>query len=182
MNSLELKYLATPHYYKSIVNPNNPDNQNNHETVNREDIKFYKKRIISLCKKMLKNEKPPTMEIKKIHDDYVNAIILYFKMQDTNDILQEQYKLKEEDENASIENAEPIEPIDAAAEFANANEKMLTKLSGIHNNNNNNNNNNLYKYVKIISNNNDTQKPKYILPVKKEIDLKNPSLKKKGIK
>ena len=62
MNSLELKYLATPHYYKSIVNPNNqdnpdnPDNQNNHETVNREDIKFYKNRIISLCKKMLKRK------------------------------------------------------------------------------------------------------------------------------
>ena len=186
MDSLEIKYLATPHYYKSIVNPdnqhnsNNSNNTNSQETVNSEDIKFYKKRITSLCKNMLKNEKPPTMEIKKIHDDYVNAIILYFKMQDTFDILQEQYKLKEGDKDENANTIEPIVPIDAAAEFANANEIMLTKLSCIHSNNNNNNNN-LYKYVKIISNS-DKQKPKYILPVKKEINLKNPSLKKKGIK
>ena len=180
MDSLEIKYLATPHYYKSIVTPDHSNNTNSQETVNSEDIKFYKKRITSLCKNMLKNEKPPTMEIKKIHDDYVNAIILYFKMQDTFDILQEQYKLKEGDKDENANTIEPIVPIDAAAEFANANEIMLTKLSCIHSNNNNNNNN-LYKYVKIISNS-DKQKPKYILPVKKEIDLKNPSLKKKGIK
>ena len=55
------------------------------------DIKFYKKRVVALCKNLLKGSIPPNNEVKRIHDEYVKSIILYFKMQDTNDIIQQDY-------------------------------------------------------------------------------------------
>ena len=83
-----LEYLTNPSYY-SILNKNNKTNMIK-ETNNKEDVRFYRKRIIALTKEMLKGD-IPSNGIKEAHDDYVNILIKYFKIVDKSDIIQDQY-------------------------------------------------------------------------------------------
>jgi len=91
-NSIEhtsiLEYLTNPSYY-SILNKNNKANTIK-ETNTKEDVRFYRKRIIALTKEMLKGD-IPSNGIKEAHDDYVNILIKYFKIVDKTDIIQDQY-------------------------------------------------------------------------------------------
>ena len=86
-----------------------------------QEKKFYKKRIISLTKQMLK-ENYPTKALQNIHTNYINEIIDYIKQTDTNDILQENYKNidknknnnkdKDKDTNTNISNNKDTTSID----------------------------------------------------------------------
>ena len=88
MKDITLEFLTNPLYHNMI---NSKTSLTNNSKLNKQDIKFYRKRIYALSKDLLKGESP-NESLKKIHDDYVNAAIIYLKMIDTKDIIQEQYK------------------------------------------------------------------------------------------
>ena len=95
-NSIEhtsiLEYLTNPAYY-STLNKNNKANSikaTNDNNKNKEDTRFYRKRIIALTKEMLKGA-IPSVRIKEAHDDYINILVNYFKLVDKTDIIQDQY-------------------------------------------------------------------------------------------
>ena len=62
--------------------------------INKKDRKFYRKRIVTLTKELLSEEDKPQLfpDVKNAFNQYINASIQYFKTLDTNDIIQEDYK------------------------------------------------------------------------------------------
>ena len=81
-----LTYLTNPLYQQIIK-----QQKEIKAASNKSDIKFYRKRISSLTKDMLKGEIPNNDYIKHVYDAYVNGLIKYFKTLDTTDIIQKQY-------------------------------------------------------------------------------------------
>ena len=140
------------------------------QSVNKEDKKFYKKRIYNLFKEMLINKEEPENllpDVKYAYDNFINASINYFKTIDNNDLLQEEYKTLDE---AALENINAIPELgdDIAVEEA---DKLMMRSIKIKTPS-------LDKYVKRKS-----TKPeeKMILPKQKEVNLMDPELKVKGI-
>ena len=140
------------------------------QSVNKEDKKFYKKRIYNLFKEMLINKAEPEdllPDVKYTYDNFINASINYFKTIDNNDLLQEEYKTLDE---AALENINAIPELgdDIAVEEA---DKLMMRSIKIKTPS-------LDKYVKRKS-----TKPeeKLILPKQKEVNLMDPELKVKGL-
>lgn len=140
------------------------------QSVNKEDKKFYKKRIYNLFKEMLINKAEPEdlfPDVKYAYDNFINASINYFKTIDNTDLLQEEYKTLDE---AALENINAIPELgdDIAVEEA---DKLMMRSIKIKPPS-------LDKYVKRK-----TTKPqeKLILPKQKEVNLMDPELKVKGI-
>lgn len=154
INNITLQYLLNPLLYDKLTHKSNT---NSIEFIN--DQEFYKKRIINLTKQMLKN-KFENEDLKNLFEMYIKNLIIYFKEIDTKDILQKTYnnlELKDISKNIIISQD--------GVELANS---LLYRES---------NKPNLNNYVKYIK----TDNP-LIIPLKKDINLKNPSLKKKGLK
>jgi hypothetical protein len=140
------------------------------QSVNKEERKFYKKRIYNLFKEMLINKAEPEdllPDVKYTYDNFINASINYFKTIDNNDLLQEEYK-NLDDQGAININDIPDLCDDITAEEA---DKLLMRSIKI-------TTPTLDKYVKRK-----TTKPeeKLILPKQKEVNLMDPELKVKGI-
>ena len=140
------------------------------QCVNKEDKKFYKKRIYNLFKEMLINKAEPEdlfPDVKYAYDNFINASINYFKTIDNTDLLQEEYKTLDE---AALENINAIPELgdDIAVEEA---DKLMMRSIKIKTPS-------LDKYVKRKS-----TKPeeKMILPKQKEFNLMDPELKVKGL-
>uniref|UniRef100_A0A6C0HG99 Uncharacterized protein n=1 Tax=viral metagenome TaxID=1070528 RepID=A0A6C0HG99_9ZZZZ len=165
-NSIEhtsiLEYLTNPAYY-SIINKNNKSNTT--ITNNKEDVRFYRKRIIALTKDMLKGIIPST-GLKEIHDDYVKSLITYFKIVDKTDIIQDQYDKEEEtltdigDIDIQKSDIQKYDNIDLQGFGLGGRAPSLNN------------------YVVKTSTHQETR----IIPVKLEVDLNSASLKTKGIK
>jgi hypothetical protein len=140
------------------------------QSVNKEERKFYKKRIYNLFKEMLINKAEPDdllPDVKYSYDNFINASINYFKTIDSTDLLQEEYKTLDE---AALENINAIPELgdDIAVEEA---DKLMMRSIKIKTPS-------LDKYVKRKS-----TKPeeKLILPKQKEVNLMDPELKVKGL-
>ena len=141
-------------------------------SINKEERKFYKKRIYNLFKEMLINKAEPEdllPDVKYAYDNFLNASINYFKTIDNNDLLQEEYKTLD-DNNVALENIDAIPELgdDVGVEEA---DKLLMRSIKI-------TTPSLDKYVKRKS-----TKPQemMIMPKQKEVNLMNPELKVKGI-
>ena len=187
-----LTYLTNPLYQKIMKKHTQPTKSNN-----KSDIKFYRKRITALTKDMLKGDIPDNNFIKTIYETYVNGLIQYFKMVDTSDIIQQQYvvaneieangidantleldavvsntlytidEVSSEDElNAVIKNAGDKKEIT----LNNMNDRLMRKPLGVATLDN--------FVIKQPNESKDTR----IIPFIIEVDLKEPSLKKKGVK
>ena len=140
------------------------------QSVNKEDKKFYKKRIYNLFKEMLINKAEPEdllPDVKYTYDNFINASINYFKTIDNNDLLQEEYKTLDE---AALENINAIPELGDDVGLEEADKLMMRSIKIT--------TQTLDKYVKRKS-----TKPeeKMILPKQKEVNLMDPELKVKGI-
>ena len=175
LKDITLEFLINPLYH-NIINSKLDLTKNN--KINKEDVKFYRKRIYALSKDFLKGDSPND-SLKKIHDDYVRAAIIYLKMIDTKDIIQEQYtyemgtnEMGPNEMGANEMGSNEMGPNEMGpnepTRVDDANQQMMRKIVNI---------SNLDNYV--ISKN--TQNNDYVLPNKKEINLHTPSLKTKGI-
>jgi hypothetical protein len=141
---------------------------------NRKDKKFYRKRILSLTKELLINQEPENLfpDIKYCFENYVNTCIQYFKTIDNNDILQEDY--------STILNETYLDDLDNLSNLSNLknigeNAKEVNNL--------------MMRSINIKSQTLDSfvtkkyiKKPdEIILPKEKNINLKDPILRKKGV-
>ena len=82
---ITLECLKNNNLYKQINK-----NINIKTKINKNDKKFYKKRIINEFKNMLKNEFPID-SLKNPFNSLIISLIEYFKMIDTKDIIQHSY-------------------------------------------------------------------------------------------
>ena len=80
------------------------------QSINKEERKFYKKRIYNLFKELLINKAEPEdllPDVKYAYNNFLNASINYFKTIDNNDLLQEEYKTLHDEERINI-NTRPV--------------------------------------------------------------------------
>jgi hypothetical protein len=140
------------------------------KSVCREEQKFYKKRIVNLTKDLLSkpsiHEKTIFPDVKLAFNNYIKICVEYFKSLDNNDILQEEYKNIEE---KIVENLIENNEIIIKENSENNINKLLMRSIEIKP---------LDKFVKRTIT---KKQEEMIMPKQKDIDLKNPSLKNKGI-
>ena len=77
---------------KDYINKHIRNKQSKNE--NKEEIKFYKKRIYNLFKEIISGNSPDDLlpDVKYAYSNFLNASISYFKTVDNNDIIQSEYK------------------------------------------------------------------------------------------
>ena len=137
---------------------------------NRKDKKFYKKRIYDLTKQLLNNEKPERMylDITSSFESYIKVCIEYFKALDKTDILQEDYNglipnVIDTNNAINIENAKNTEEAN----------KLMMRLIKITEPN---------SLEKLVKRTHSKEIKPQIPPKQKDINLKDPILKNKGIR
>jgi len=170
VSDIDLEYLINKDLYgKSIDSKMQP-----HITINnKKDKKFYKKRIYDLTKQLLSNEQPPTLfpDVRNTFDNYIKTCISYFKIIDTSDIIQEDY----DDLLGSISNATGVDNIDNIDNIANIDEvnKLMMRSIKIMEPN---------ALEKLVKRTITKKEIEPIIPQQKDINLKDPILKNKGIR
>jgi hypothetical protein len=174
INEITLDCLMNKEQYQKYISRKNTKKEN------VKDIKFYRKRIYYLTKELLlsKEQASPLLpEVKNAFDNYIKTCINYFKIIDRNDIIQEDFKdildgeidvINEMDEINEIEEIEEINK-NIIINTPKSPDNFFMRQVKIKNS--------LDDFVKVKKNN-----PKeIILPKQKKINLKDPSLKNKGI-
>jgi|TARA_Y100000992_G_scaffold292183_3_gene249435 uncharacterized membrane protein len=155
----ELEYLMNPVMYdKWISNDKNED-----ISIFNNDLKFYKKRILQLTKDKFK-EIPLNNQSDKAFIDYTKSCIAYLKSLDKKDIIQEDYKELELLDEINDNDILDIDPNEVIINPTYKKKELLISDC---------------LDIKKISTKNvcDT-----IFPNKKNLELKTPELKIKGIK
>lgn len=159
--NITLEYLMKKDHYVKYMKQIKP--------VNREkylkERKFYKKRIYDFTKKMLNGEKTGVLQdVVFAFENYIRYCVEYFKMLDKTDILQEDYSKMDTDGEVlssvcpdSLEENDQLFMRSFKVSQPNSLEKIVKRTT-----------------TKVIT--------KRELPKQKEINLKDPVLKKKGIK
>lgn len=154
INKITIEYLLNPNI--SNKKPEFVDNCNLEK-----DIKFYRKRICQLTKDMT-HKKYPNDNIKLLFCNFASQIIYFFKQQDEKDLYQEEYldlslnDLKKCDKDFG-ENGENLDNL-----LINYPEQKP----------------NLDNFVKKIN----IPQNDPIIPKRKVINIKDPTLKTKGVK
>jgi hypothetical protein len=163
LNQVSLDYLINTKQYKvQLTNAIN-------KKINKKDKRFYRRRILNLTKELLSKEESEIVispDIKYAFDNLVKTCVNYFKILDRNDIIQEDYN--EFDDEIKEENDEISESLQFLKE---ENEKLLMRSVKM-------SNNSLDNFIKIKMT---KQSEELIIPQQKEINLKDPILKIKGI-
>jgi hypothetical protein len=156
----------TLQYLSNSKNKNILNNQNNQNHINEDDLSFYKHRITNLTNELLTNLENNNIDVdtKQSFLIYVNACIKYFKLSDTNTIIQQ--------EHLCVLNSEQL-----------SSDPDNTPLY------NNNNNNNIqdnskqitYNIDNFIIRNKPNKKliPQIILPKQKDININTTDLRYK---
>ena len=171
VNQVTLECLMNKDTYKKYVATKKKS------VVNKKDQKFYRRRILSLTKEMLYPEeattpdKPPTTtptindpNIIGLFQIYSKACIEHFKSLDKNDIIQDDYStLTTEPAEMSPEDIKTQAEIDQKF-MRSIHVKEATTLD---------------KFVKRSTT---APKEEPILPKQKDINLRDPALKNKGIR
>lgn len=169
VNQVTLECLMNKENYQKYVT------QKKKSVVNKKDLKFYRKRIMSLTKEILYPEEDTTHpkadpNITSIFQIYSKACIEYFKSLDTNDIIQEDYASLEAGTATAAatteiraENMKTQEDIDK--QFLRS--IKVTEPTTLD---------------KFVRRNPAVEKPEPILPKQKDINLRDPVLKNKGIR
>ena len=174
ISEITLEYLMNKDQYaKYIINKsNNGTGSNSTSNSNRKDKKFYKKRIYDLTKQLINNEKPEGIYsgIIDTFELYTKVCIEYFKTLDKTDIIQEDYNglITDVSHNAGVHTLQNAQNTEEA-------NKLMMRLVKI------TEPNSLEKLVKRTMIKNVDAKPN-IPPKQKEINLKDPILKNKGIR
>ena len=158
-NDIDLLYFSNTYGLKKIAEKE----EEKKNAINKEDKKFYKKRIIQLTKDLLKKESDNNI-INSSFNAYIKTAIDFFQFIDKKEIMQEEYKDLEK-RKAKNDNKKKFESLE--------NDKLMMKE--IKNKKNNN-----IKNFAIVTNK--KKKEKKVIPKQKKIDLKTDELKNKGVK
>jgi len=181
ISEITIEYLMNKDQYaKYIMNKSNNSSISTYNSI-RKDKKFYKKRIYDLTKQLINNEKPEGIYsgIIDTFELYTKICIEYFKTLDKTDIIQKDYNglITDVSSNTNINAGGQSLTFDSLQNAQNTEEanKLMMRLVKI------TEPNSLEKLVKRTIIKNVDAKPN-IPPKQKEINLKDPILKNKGIR
>lgn len=140
--------------------------------LNKEEIKFYRKRIFNLFKDMITGSVKEDIlpDVKIAYDNFIDSTVQYFKTIDNNDIIQSDYN----DDNIILHECSNLTTDISANLLCNLEaDKLLLRSIKI-------DIPTLDKYVKKTRTN--KKKEHIILPQQRDINLYDPELKNKGLK
>ena len=171
INKITLEYLMTKDQYEKM------NKSTNEKLISKNDRKFYRRRILNLTRNMLINKSPDNLfpDVKKSFDNFMKTCVGYFKVIDEIDIIQNENENNKEDLDINIDNfldEATIHELDKndIISIEEANNLMMRSIKI--------NNITMDKYL-IKKTTVEKKQPNY--PKQKNIDLKDPSLKNKGI-
>jgi hypothetical protein len=161
LNRLTIEYLTNTKQKRQFQ-------QGKCQSLNKKDKKFYRRRILNLTKDMLLNNYPDDLlqDVNDSFDNFLKSCIGYFKLKDETEIIQEEYKidsLLDEIMQTELDSDDIISPEEA--------DKLMMRSITLHKKPLDN-----FVKIKYLK-----TKEEIILPIQKEINLKDPQLKKKGI-
>lgn len=170
VSTVTLNCLMNQEHYGKYLEDKKPKNQKN----KRKDRKFYKKRILEITKQLLSASITNTAtdinkDIEIMFDRYIDKCIESFKIIDKTDIIQSEHvtTIYESTMNDIPIDAPRLSAKEADKELLMSNTKII------------NTNNTLDAFVKVKSS---KPREKEIIPIQKDINLKDPALKNKGIR
>ena len=183
IDSITLNYFANKSQYDSILKRTESGSDKQYKN----DIKFYKKRILDLTKRLFRSdeEKIDDIHVNKCFATYVKSCVNYLKFMDKSDIIQQKYETETDiyttDDRSSLYKNNLEEMNHDNSNHDNSNQQLNS--SGIKNCDH------LFSRVEdvkkvtldnfvIKSNESSNQK---ILPKKEEINIKTKEHKRKGI-
>ena len=170
-----LTYLTNPLYQTMVASKIQANAEPNHgygrvgqlSNEDKKEVRFYRKRILATVKDILKDEEVKVnKDVISLHNEYVKQLIIYYKMEDTKDIIQGAYDHRVIDIEKTGDTDEWTEE-----SLKKANEGIFKKTI---------NYSGLADFV--IVNNIQQGDTKIIPPQQKNIDLTNPVLRTKGLK
>lgn len=168
INKITLQYLLNPNI---VVNKTN-DNSN----LDKE-IKFYRKRIYQITKDMCKGNFLNN-NLKNTFENYISEIIYFLKQQDLEDIYQKEYiDIIDTIDIIDNSNISYFVSNDVSLNRYNDLSHNIDKLLTISTKDNKSNLNNFIKKINIT-----TEVPSNLIPKKKLVNIKDPSLRTKGLK
>ena len=170
LNQATLDYLINTKQYKNNFIDFTGNTLN--KKINKKDKKFYRRRILSLTKDLLYKEDSEIVvspDIKCAFDNLVKTCIHYFKILDRNDIIQENYNGFDEEFKEEIKEEPQIN--ESESFLKEENEKLLMRSVKM----------TRYPLDNFIKIKMTKQIEELIIPQQKEINLKDPILKNKGI-
>ena len=162
INEITLEYMMNKEHYQKYIDSKHEEK----EITSKKDKKFYRRRICDLTKQLLLNESIEnniTIDIKHTFELYAKACINYFKLLDRSDIIQDDYS--NIIEKIHTENNDNLSNV--------IDDTLLMRSINLHTPN---------SLEKIIKRSSTTIKKQEIIPQKKDINLKDPVLKNKGIR
>lgn len=169
LNQVTIDYLINPDIYKKCQNVSIL------KMNKKNDKKFYRKRIISLTKDLLLNkDENISPDVEYAFNNYLKACINNFKTIDNNDIIQEDYDDLIDDslkQNNNLTNDKFNKDKNENYESTKLINHSLFNFSKKGNNLNN-----------FVIRNKLLKEPEMFLPKERNINLKDPSLRKKGVK
>jgi len=171
VNQVTLDCLLNKQMYNSQIRSKKT------KQINKEDRKFYRKRIFNLFKEIINENIPEDLspDVKYAYDNFMNTTIQYFKTIDNNDIIQSEYK----DVIFSLDNSSNI-CMDCSDNLQTSSLKtsnlevdlLLTRSIKLE----------VPTLDKYVTRTRTKKKEEIILPKQKDINLNDPYLKTKGIK
>lgn len=151
---LDLLYLTNPnimHKYTKTQELN---------SIDKEELKFYRKRILMLTKDYLRGHKENNT-LDNVFNSYANSLIDYFKFIDKKEIIQEDYKnIKQKKQK-----------LDKSFKLIDENKKMM-KQAKIETKT-------IKDFLPIVTR--AKPKKKVVIPKKKNFDIKNEKFRTKGL-
>ena len=162
----ELTYLINPQYQNQI----HRDKTKQEKELSKEELKFYRKRIIQSTRDLLDdiNTHPVSNSIlKESFLLYAASCINYYKAIDTSDIIQNQYDTLNEATLTDNSDKNKMDDI----EFSENNHLLFKHHKTV----------NTIEECMNISKIRHNSNPE-IFPTKKKVNLRDPSLKTKGVK
>uniref|UniRef100_A0A6C0K369 Uncharacterized protein n=1 Tax=viral metagenome TaxID=1070528 RepID=A0A6C0K369_9ZZZZ len=166
MTEMTLECLMNKTQYAKYISQS--QGKSNNKIINKKEKKFYKRRIFDLTKQLLNNEKPKMMfpDVSSAFDSYVKVCIEYFKALDKTDIIQSDYDGFIDELGTGIGAL-------SESEQAELNKLLMRSIKITEPNA-------LEKLVKRTTTKICQKAP--IIPMQKDINLKDPVLKNKGIR
>lgn len=169
INQITIDCLINKEMYENMVNSSEVKKDNIKE------IKFYRKRIYDLAKRLLiskEDRERVTPDVNYAFSNFVKTSISYFKIIDKQDILQQDYEeLEEQETNIKEELVNEEEELKKYDSYIMKKIRMpedKIKMASIDN--------------FVIRKQSEEKKEHIIYPQKREFNLKDKSLKIKGIK
>tara|TARA_Y100000813_G_C24160854_1_gene352033 strand:+ start:843 stop:1334 length:492 start_codon:yes stop_codon:yes gene_type:complete len=156
---IDLLYLTNPNHRIKYNNINN--NQNN---PSEEDIKFYRKRILTTTKDYLRG-KQINESINNAFQNYATELIKHYKFIDKKEIIQKEY------ENVKIKTKTITKEELANFKVMEKNELMMKRKEDTKKT--------IKDFIPIVVK--EKKKKKMIIPKQKEFNIKKDEFRKKGI-